>query len=147
MPDVASERRTVLRYADLHVGIPKPQPALGQRVDVRRRAGQLAAERPDRLSAHILGRDDQTVRTLRRDQPDHEVTLEQVCDKLIIYGTPDKVADEILAFRDQIGDFGTLLYAGKDWQDRELGRRSMILLAEKVLPRANAAIGKTEAAE
>lgn len=84
---------------------------------------------------------------LRRDQPDHEVTLEQVCDELIIYGTPDKVADEILAFRDQVGDFGTLLYAGKDWQDRELGRKSMILLAEKVLPRVNAAIGKTEAAE
>src|SRR6185437_1837794 len=72
---------------------------------------------------------------LRRDQPDHEVTLDQVCDKLIIYGTPDKVADEILAFRDQVGDFGTLLYAGKDWQDHELGRKSMILLAEKVLPR------------
>lgn len=84
---------------------------------------------------------------LRRDQPDHEVTLEQVCDELIIYGTPDKVADEILAFRDQVGDFGTLLYAGKDWQDRGLGRKSMILLAEKVLPRVNAAIGKTEAAE
>lgn len=84
---------------------------------------------------------------LRRDQPDHEVTLEQVCDKLIIYGTPDKVADEILAFRDQVGDFGTLLYAGKDWQDRELGRKSMILLAEKVQPRVNAAIGETEAAE
>lgn len=84
---------------------------------------------------------------LRRDQPDQEVTLEQVCDKLIIYGTPDKVVDEILAFRDQVGGFGTLLYAGKDWQDRELGRRSMILLAEKVLPRVNAAIGKTEAAE
>ena len=45
------------------------------------------------------------------------------------------------AFRDEIGDFGTLLYAGKDWLDRDLGRRSMILMAEKVLPRLNAAIG------
>jgi len=26
---------------------------------------------------------------------------------------------------------------GKDWKDRELGRRSMILMAEKVLPRVN----------
>jgi len=33
-----------------------------------------------------------------------------------------------------------LLYAGKDWQDRDLGRRSMVLLAEKVLPKINAAI-------
>lgn len=75
-----------------------------------------------------------------RDQPDDEVTLETVCDALITYGTPDKVADEILKYRETVGDFGTLLYAGKDWQDRELGRRSMILLAEKVLPKINAAI-------
>jgi hypothetical protein len=50
------------------------------------------------------------------------------------------VVDEILAFREQVGDFGTLLYAGKDWLDREHGRRSMILMAEKVLPAVNAAI-------
>ena len=74
----------------------------------------------------------------RRDQPDEEVTLDFVCDQLITYGTPDKVADEILKYRETVGDFGTLLYAGKDWQDRELGRRSMILLAEKVLPKVNA---------
>jgi hypothetical protein len=45
----------------------------------------------------------------------------------------------LLAFREQVGDFGTLLYAGKDWLDRDLGRRSMILLAEKVLPKLAAA--------
>src|SRR5205807_1586808 len=77
----------------------------------------------------------------RRDQPDSEVTLDSVCDSLITYGSPSKVVDELLAFREQVGDFGTLLYAGKDWQDRELGRRSMILLAEQVLPAVNAAIG------
>ena len=75
----------------------------------------------------------------RRDQPDDEVTLDTICDQLITYGTPDKVADEILKYRETVGDFGTLLYAGKDWKDRELGRRSMILLAEKVLPKVNAA--------
>jgi alkanesulfonate monooxygenase SsuD/methylene tetrahydromethanopterin reductase-like flavin-dependent oxidoreductase (luciferase family) len=74
------------------------------------------------------------------DMPDDALTIEGVLDDLVIWGTPDKVADEILAFRDQVGDFGTLLYAGKDWRDRELGRRSMILLAEQVLPRVNAAI-------
>jgi alkanesulfonate monooxygenase SsuD/methylene tetrahydromethanopterin reductase-like flavin-dependent oxidoreductase (luciferase family) len=80
-----------------------------------------------------------------RDQPDDEVTLESVCEKLVIYGTPDKVADELMAFREQVGDFGTLLYAGKDWRDRDLGRRSMILLAEKVLPKLDAAVGPTRA--
>ena len=62
-----------------------------------------------------------------------------VCDRLIIYGTPESVADQLLAFQDEVGKFGTLLYAGKDWKDRDLGRQSMILMAEKVLPRVNAA--------
>src|ERR1700674_3436351 len=69
----------------------------------------------------------------RRDQPDDEVTLEMICDRLIIYGTPDRVADQLLAFQDEVGQFGTLLYAGKDWKDPVLGRQSMILMAEKVM--------------
>jgi alkanesulfonate monooxygenase SsuD/methylene tetrahydromethanopterin reductase-like flavin-dependent oxidoreductase (luciferase family) len=82
-----------------------------------------------------------------KDQPDDDVTLESVCEKLVIYGTPDKVADELLAFRDEVGDFGTLLYAGKDWLDRDLGRRSMILLAEKVMPKLDAVGSKAEVAQ
>jgi alkanesulfonate monooxygenase SsuD/methylene tetrahydromethanopterin reductase-like flavin-dependent oxidoreductase (luciferase family) len=78
----------------------------------------------------------------RRDQPDDEVTLEMICERLIIYGTPDSVADRLLAFRDEVGTFGTLLYAGKDWKDRELGRESMVLMAEKVMPQVNAASSK-----
>jgi alkanesulfonate monooxygenase SsuD/methylene tetrahydromethanopterin reductase-like flavin-dependent oxidoreductase (luciferase family) len=75
-----------------------------------------------------------------RDKPDSEVTLDKVCDQLVIHGSPDKVVDQLLAFREQVGDFGTLLYAGKDWADRDLGRRSMVLMAEKVLPALNEAI-------
>jgi alkanesulfonate monooxygenase SsuD/methylene tetrahydromethanopterin reductase-like flavin-dependent oxidoreductase (luciferase family) len=78
----------------------------------------------------------------RRDQPDDEVTLEMICDKLIIYGTPESVADQVLTFQEEVGKFGTLLYAGKDWKDRELGRQSMILMAEKVMPRINADTSK-----
>jgi alkanesulfonate monooxygenase SsuD/methylene tetrahydromethanopterin reductase-like flavin-dependent oxidoreductase (luciferase family) len=78
----------------------------------------------------------------RRDQPDDEVTLEMICDKLIIYGTPDSVADQLLAFQNEVGQFGTLLYAGKDWKDPELGRQSMILMAEKVMPLVNAGSSK-----
>jgi hypothetical protein len=53
-----------------------------------------------------------------------------------------------LAFQDEVGSFGTLLYAGKDWRDRELGRRSMILMAENVMPRVNAAkSSRSKAAE
>jgi hypothetical protein len=34
-----------------------------------------------------------------------------------------------------VGPFGTLLYAGHDWADAGLARRSMVLLAEQVQPR------------
>ena len=73
--------------------------------------------------------------------PDSEVTVESVIDNLVIHGSPQKVADEILAFREHVGDFGTLLYGGIDWQDRELGRNSLVLMAEKVMPLVDRAIG------
>jgi alkanesulfonate monooxygenase SsuD/methylene tetrahydromethanopterin reductase-like flavin-dependent oxidoreductase (luciferase family) len=76
-----------------------------------------------------------------REMPDEAVTLEHVVDKLVTWGSPQKVTEELLAFREDVGDFGTLLYAGKDWLDPALGRRSMVLMAEKVLPAINAAIG------
>ncbi len=83
----------------------------------------------------------------RRDMPDAEVTLDYVLDRLVLWGSPARVADRILALREQTGEFGTLLYAGKDWVDREIGRNSMILLAEKVMPKVDAAIGTRAAAE
>jgi alkanesulfonate monooxygenase SsuD/methylene tetrahydromethanopterin reductase-like flavin-dependent oxidoreductase (luciferase family) len=78
--------------------------------------------------------------------PDSAVTLDYVVDKLVIWGSPQKVADELLAFREEIGDFGTLLYAGKDWVDRDLGRRSMVLMAEKVMPAVNSAVARSRTA-
>lgn len=72
--------------------------------------------------------------------PDDAVTIEHVLDRCVIWGTPEKVADDILALREEIGDFGTLLYAGKDWADPELGRRSMRLLAERAMVRVNGAL-------
>src|SRR3954447_2025936 len=82
----------------------------------------------------------------RADQPDEEVTLDAICDRLIFWGSPNRVADQILAFGEEVGDFGTLLLAGKDWKDKTLGRRNMQLLAEKVMPQVNAAIGKSKVA-
>ena len=68
------------------------------------------------------------------------MTLDGICNELIIHGTPDKVADDILQYRERVGDLGTLLYAGKDSRDPELAKRSMVSLAEKVLPKINAAV-------
>jgi alkanesulfonate monooxygenase SsuD/methylene tetrahydromethanopterin reductase-like flavin-dependent oxidoreductase (luciferase family) len=87
---------------------------------------------------------------LFKDDPamsDDDVTLDYVLDRLVVWGTPDKVADEVLALREEVGPFGTLVYAGHDWADVSLARRSKVLMAEQVLPRINAALRTAEAAE
>jgi alkanesulfonate monooxygenase SsuD/methylene tetrahydromethanopterin reductase-like flavin-dependent oxidoreductase (luciferase family) len=78
---------------------------------------------------------------------DEEVTLDYVIDNIVIRGTVNEVVDRILAMHEAIGDFGTLLYCGKDWSDVALARRSMELMAEKVMPAVNAALGRRVAAE
>ena len=75
-----------------------------------------------------------------REQPDEEITLDGVLDDLVIAGTPDSVAEQILAFREQTGDFGELVYAGLDWIDPDLAKRSMELMATKVMPQVNDAL-------
>ncbi len=75
------------------------------------------------------------------DQPDDSLSVETIVDQLVSRGDVDQVVDGILAFREEVGDFGTLLYAGHDWQDPDLARRSMRLMAEEVMPRVNAALG------
>ena len=79
-----------------------------------------------------------------KDQSDAEVTLDFVLDRLVISGTVNKVVDEILAFRERVGDFGELVYAGMDWVDPRLEKRSMQLMAEEVMPRVNAVIAKQQ---
>src|ERR1051326_3476850 len=81
-----------------------------------------------------------------KEQPDEEVTHDFIMDRLVLHGSVNKVVDQILALRDEIGDFGELVYGGMDWVDPVLAKRSMQLLAEEVMPRVNAAIGKKSAA-
>ncbi|HAT35130.1 MAG TPA: LLM class flavin-dependent oxidoreductase [Rhodospirillaceae bacterium] len=75
-----------------------------------------------------------------RNQADEDLNVEDIVEQLVIYGTPDKVTDELLQFRETVGDFGTLLYAAMDWKDKTLGKRSMELLATDVMPAVNTAI-------
>jgi alkanesulfonate monooxygenase SsuD/methylene tetrahydromethanopterin reductase-like flavin-dependent oxidoreductase (luciferase family) len=82
-----------------------------------------------------------------KEQPDDEITLDYVMQNCVTFGTPSKVADAILKLREETGDFGELVYAGMDWVDPALAKRSMQLMAEDVMPRVNAAIGKSAAAE
>jgi alkanesulfonate monooxygenase SsuD/methylene tetrahydromethanopterin reductase-like flavin-dependent oxidoreductase (luciferase family) len=78
---------------------------------------------------------------------DEAVTLDYIMKDVVIAGSPNKVADAILALHEKAGGFGTLLYCGKNWTDPALGRRSMELMAEKVMPAVNAALGPARAAE
>jgi len=80
---------------------------------------------------------------LDQSEPDAKITPEYVTNKLVIAGTVDSVVDQILAFRGQTGPFGTLLYPCHDWVDPALGKRSMQLMAEQVMPRVNAALGES----
>ena len=45
--------------------------------------------------------------------------------------------DRLIAFRDEVGPFGTLLMTGHDWDDKALWQGSMRRLAEDVMPRFN----------
>jgi alkanesulfonate monooxygenase SsuD/methylene tetrahydromethanopterin reductase-like flavin-dependent oxidoreductase (luciferase family) len=69
--------------------------------------------------------------------PDSECTLDYVLKHLVIYGTPERVAERIVGLRQQVGPFGTLLYCGHDWHDPALASRSLELMASEVMPRVN----------
>lgn len=77
-----------------------------------------------------------------QSMPDSELTPDYVTNRLVLAGTVNSVVDQILAFREQVGDFGNLVYACHDWMEPSLGKRSMELFATEVMPRVNAAIGK-----
>ncbi len=83
--------------------------------------------RPQLFKSHLEMRDD-------------DISLDFVLNSLVICGTPSQVTAQILQLREQVGDFGTLVYAGHDWADPELAKRSMQLMVERVMPAVNAGI-------
>jgi alkanesulfonate monooxygenase SsuD/methylene tetrahydromethanopterin reductase-like flavin-dependent oxidoreductase (luciferase family) len=70
------------------------------------------------------------------DQPDHEVTVETIIDARVIYGSPQTVAEKLIAFRQEVGPFGHVLVTGMDWAgpNATWERESMQRLAEEVMP-------------
>ena len=58
----------------------------------------------------------------------------------VIHGSPETVARKILELREEVGHFGTLLYAAHDWQEPVRMKRSMRLMAQEVMPRINGAL-------
>jgi len=84
---------------------------------------------------------------LDQNEPDASINADTITPKLVIAGTVNSVVDQILAFREKVGPFGTLYYPCHDWVNPGLGKRSMQLMAEEVLPRVNAALSSSNAAE
>ena len=57
-----------------------------------------------------------------------------------IIGIPffiDNVTEKVLKLRDSIGNFETLTYVGIDWKSPHYAKKSIELLATKVLPKVN----------
>lgn len=71
----------------------------------------------------------------RAEDPDEIVNVPYVLDNMVISGSPKTVLDKLIAFRDEVGHFGTLTMCAHDWDDVEFWRRSMRLLAEEVMPK------------
>jgi len=77
---------------------------------------------------------------LDQAEPDASITADTMTPKLVLAGTVNSVVEQILAFRDKVGPFGTLYYPCHDWVDPALAKRSMQLMAEQVMPKVNQAL-------
>jgi alkanesulfonate monooxygenase SsuD/methylene tetrahydromethanopterin reductase-like flavin-dependent oxidoreductase (luciferase family) len=73
----------------------------------------------------------------RPDMSDAETTPEAITEECVTYGSPKTVLDKLVALRDQVGPFETLLMTGVDWSgpNEAWERESMRLMADEVLPR------------
>ena len=64
---------------------------------------------------------------------------------LAVIGTPDDAAAQIERLWDKSGGFGSYLFMGHDWADREATLRSYELVARFVMPRFQGTLGRLEA--
>jgi alkanesulfonate monooxygenase SsuD/methylene tetrahydromethanopterin reductase-like flavin-dependent oxidoreductase (luciferase family) len=71
------------------------------------------------------------------DMPDAAATVDVITQACALYGSPKTFLDKLIALRDEVGPFGTLLMTGLDWSgpNREWERNSMRLLAQEVFPK------------
>ena len=69
------------------------------------------------------------------DMADSEVTMDYLVDNVFIVGSVDEVAQQLNDLKGEVGDFGTLLAMGHEWEPYEAWHQSMSLLKNEVLPR------------
>jgi alkanesulfonate monooxygenase SsuD/methylene tetrahydromethanopterin reductase-like flavin-dependent oxidoreductase (luciferase family) len=75
--------------------------------------------------------------------PEQPTPLDDILNNLVIAGGVSEVTERIIELYETLGGFGELVYAGLDWTDPVLARRSMVLMAEQVMPRVRQAVGKS----
>jgi alkanesulfonate monooxygenase SsuD/methylene tetrahydromethanopterin reductase-like flavin-dependent oxidoreductase (luciferase family) len=80
---------------------------------------------------------------------DQDITLEDIIESRLIYGSPQTVAGRLAALRKTAGPFGTLLISGMDWSgpNADWERESLTLLAHEVMPLLRKQIAVDEAAQ
>ena len=80
----------------------------------------------------------------KNDDPS-KLTHQMLRDACVISGSPETVSDELMNLMDEIGDFGTILYAAHDWTDKSMMIKSMELFANEVMPRVNRKLNTRQA--
>jgi alkanesulfonate monooxygenase SsuD/methylene tetrahydromethanopterin reductase-like flavin-dependent oxidoreductase (luciferase family) len=84
----------------------------------------------------------------RPGMPDGDITLDDIIESRLIYGSPQTVAAKLVKLRKEVGPFGTLLVSGMDWSgpNADWERESLALLAQEVLPLIRKQIAMDEVA-
>jgi len=91
------------------------------------------------IRAALAGAGVLTLLKPRPDMSDAEATVSVIAEGCMLYGSPKTMIDKLVAFREEVGPFGTLLMTGLDWSgpNGAWERQSMQLMAEEVMPKFN----------
>ena len=89
----------------------------------------------DYFHRNLSGRGMLSIFKSNPDQLDAEITVPKLLEDIVIARSPATVLDRLVHIADEIGCFGGLLPAKKDWDDPALDKKSFQLLADEVMPR------------
>jgi len=80
------------------------------------------------------------------EMSDDDLTPEWACNEFIIAGNPETVAEQILALREEVGPFGTIMMTATDCLDAGHKKKivqSMRMMVEDVMPRVRRRLGES----
>lgn len=80
------------------------------------------------------------------EMSDEDTTVDRIVQSQVIAGSPKRVLEQLVALREEVGHFGTLVMTSHDWDRPAMWKRSMELMATDVIPRLSAHVGALVAA-